>query len=181
MQVPLRITFRNVPSSATLEADIRERAAKLGEFFQPIIGVRVVVDTPHRHHRQGNLFHVRLDVRVPGRDLVVNREPSADHAHEDVYVAVRDAFDAAKRQLEDYARELRGCVKTRTPIPHGRIVRLHAEDGFAFIETSDGRAIYFHRNSVVGGGFDRLHVGNEVRFSEEAGERGPQASSVHLA
>jgi len=181
MQVPLTITFRNMPPSPAIEADIHEKAAKLEEFYARITSARVVVETPHRQHRQGKLFHVRIDLRVPGRELVVSREPAAHHAYEDVYVAIRDAFDGAKRQLEDYAREMRGSVKTHEPPRQGRIVRLHAEDGYGFIETPDGREVYFHGNSVVDGDFDRLAVGDDVRFSEEAGERGPQATTVHLA
>jgi ribosomal subunit interface protein len=181
MQVPLEITFRNLPPSPAIEADIREKAAKLDAFYDRITSARVVVETPHRQHRQGKLFHVRIDLRVPGRQLVVSREPAAHHAYEDVYVAIRDAFDNAKRQLEDYARETRGTVKTHAPSGHGRVARLPAGDGYGFIETPDGREIYFHRNSVVDGDFDRLNVGDDVRFSEEAGEQGPQASSVHVA
>jgi ribosomal subunit interface protein len=181
MQVPLSISFRNVPPSPAIEADIREKAAKLEEFCDRITSARVVIETPHRQHRQGKLFHVRIDLRVPGRELVVSREPAAHHAYEDVYVAIRDAFDGAKRQLEDYVREMRGTVKAHEPTPQGRIVRLHPEDGYGFIETADGREVYFHQHSVVDGDFDRLRVGDEVRFSEEPGEQGPQASTVHRA
>ncbi|HXJ34067.1 MAG TPA: HPF/RaiA family ribosome-associated protein [Candidatus Eisenbacteria bacterium] len=181
MQLPLEITYRNVPSSPAIEAAIREKAAKLEAFYDRITSARVVVETPHRQHRQGTLFHVRIDLRVPGRQMIVSRAPAAHHAYEDVYVAIRDAFDDAKRQLEDYARETRGTVKTPAPSGHGRIIRLHAEDGYGFIGTPEGRELYFHRNSVVDGDFDRLHVGDDVRFSEEAGEQGPQASTVHVA
>jgi ribosomal subunit interface protein len=181
MQVPLSITFRNMASSPAIEADIREKAAKLEAFHGRITSARVVVETPHRQHRQGKLFHVSIDLRVPGRQLVVSREPAAHHAYEDVYVAIRDAFDEVKRQLEDYAREMRGGVKTHEPPPQGRIARLDAESGFGFIETPDGREVYFHANSVVDAPFDRLRIGDEVRFSEEAGEKGPQATTVHLA
>ena len=181
MQVPLQVTFRNVEPSPAVEADIREKAAKLEEFSDRITSVRVVVETPHRHHRQGKLFHVRLDVRVPGRELVVSREPTEHHAYEDVYVAIRDAFDAARCQLEDYAREVRGAVKTHEPSPRGRIVRLDPTAGHGFIATPDGREVYFHRHSVADADFDRLCVGDEVRFAEEQGEQGPQASTVHLA
>jgi ribosomal subunit interface protein len=139
MQMPLEITFRNVPPSPALEADIREKAAKLEAFYARITSARVVVETPHRQHRQGKLFHVRIHVHVPGRELVVSRQPAAHQAYEDVYVAIRDAFDDARRQLEDYARETRGVVKTHSPSAHGRVVRLHAEDGYGFIETADGR------------------------------------------
>jgi ribosomal subunit interface protein len=129
MQVPLEITFRNVPPSPAIEADIREKAAKLEEFHDRITSARVVVEAPHRHHRQGKLFHVRIDLRVPGRELVVSRDPAAHHEYEDVYVAIRDAFDGAKRQLQDHVSEMRGSVKTHEAPPDGRVARLHGEDG----------------------------------------------------
>jgi ribosomal subunit interface protein len=98
MQSPLRITFRGATSSPALEAKIRDKAAKLEEFHPSIISCHVAVEEEARHHQQGRLFKVRIDLHVPGHDLAVNR----DH-HEDVFVALRDAFDAAKRVLEDDA------------------------------------------------------------------------------
>ncbi len=181
MQVPLEIAFRNMPPSPAIEAAIREKAAKLEEFHDRITSARVVVETPHRQHRKGKLFHVRIDLRVPGRELVVSREPADHHAYEDVYVAIRDAFDGAKRQLQDCAREMRGSVKTHEELPEGRVARLHAGDWYGFIETPDGREIYFHAHSVIGGDSARLRIGDRVRFNEEPGERGPQASAVYPA
>jgi len=110
MQIPLQITVRGIEHSDALETHIRDKANKLEEFFDHITSCRVVVEVPHKHHHQGKQFNVRLDIGVPGSEIVVNR----DHA-EDVYVALRDAFDAAKRQLEDYARKIRGDVKTHQP------------------------------------------------------------------
>ena len=107
MQIPLQITIRDVEHSEALETHIREKAEKLDEFFRHIMSCRVVVEVPHKHHNQGKQFNVRIDIGVPGSEIVVNR----DH-DEDVYVALRDAFDAAKRQLEDYVRKHRGDVKT---------------------------------------------------------------------
>jgi ribosomal subunit interface protein len=110
MQLPLQITIRDVDHSEALETHIRDKAKKLDEFFDHIMSCRVVVEVPHKHHHQGKQFNVRIDIGVPGSEIVVNR----DHA-EDVYVALRDAFDAAKRQLEDYARKLHGNVKAHKP------------------------------------------------------------------
>ncbi|HEU0188950.1 MAG TPA: ribosome-associated translation inhibitor RaiA [Gallionella sp.] len=110
MQIPLQITIRDVEHSEALETHIRDKANKLDEFFQHIMSCRVVVEVPHKHHNQGKQFNVRIDIGVPGSEIVVNR----DHA-EDVYVALRDAFDAAKRRLEDYARKIRGDVKRHEP------------------------------------------------------------------
>jgi len=104
MQVPLQVTFQNMPVSPAVEEHIRERADGLEKFFPRIISCRVSVETSAERHRKGKLFHVRIDVAVPGRDIVVNKDPPEHHAHEDVLVAVRDAFDKARRQLEDFAR-----------------------------------------------------------------------------
>jgi ribosomal subunit interface protein len=110
MQIPLQITIRGFEHSDALEQHIRDKAGKLDEFFDRIVSCRVVVEVPHKHHQQGKQFNVRIDIGVPGSEIVVNH----DHA-EDVYVALRDGFDAAKRQLEDYARKIRGDVKTHQP------------------------------------------------------------------
>lgn len=107
MQIPMQITVRDIENSEALETHIREKAKKLDEFFDHIISCRVVVEMPHKHHHQGKEFNVRISVGVPGREIVVNRDKD-----EDVYVALRNAFDAAKRQLDDYVRQLRGDVKT---------------------------------------------------------------------
>ena len=112
MQTPIQITFRQMEPSPAVEERIRERAAELERFYDRIVGCHVVVHAPHRRHHQGTLYHVSVDLRVPGAELVVNRESSEQHAHEDIYVAIRDAFDAARRQLEDFARRQRGNVKT---------------------------------------------------------------------
>ena len=110
MQTPLQITIRDVEHSAALETHIRDKANKLDEFFDHIMSCHVVVEMPHKHHHQGKQFNVRIDIGVPGDEIVVNR----DH-HEDVYVALRDAFDVAKRMLEDYAHKIRGNVKAHQP------------------------------------------------------------------
>ena len=112
MPHPLQITFRNMDASAAIEAAVRERAEKLDELYDRIGSARVVVEAPHRRHHQGTLYHVRVDLHVPGDELVVNREAAENHAHEDVYVAIRDAFDAARRQLADWVRRHRGDVKS---------------------------------------------------------------------
>ncbi len=75
------------------------------------MGCRVVVQAPHKHHHQGNLFHVRIDLTVPDEELVVSRERHDQQSHEDAYVVIRDAFNALQRQLEDYVRRRRGEVK----------------------------------------------------------------------
>ncbi|OGT00002.1 MAG: ribosomal subunit interface protein [Gallionellales bacterium RIFCSPLOWO2_12_FULL_59_22] len=110
MHIPMQITIRDVDHSEALEAHIRDKAKKLDEHFDHVMSCRVVVDAPHKHHHQGKQFNVRIDLGVPGSEIVVNR----NHA-DDVYVALRDAFDAAKRQLEEYACRLHCNVKAHQP------------------------------------------------------------------
>jgi len=176
MQKPLQITIHGMEHSAALDAHIREKAAKLEEFYPRMIGCHVTVEQPHRHHQQGTQYEVRIDVRVPGRgEVVVNRQ----HA-EDVYVALRDAFDAAKRQLEEHIRLQRGDTKVHPVASHGRIKRLFPEEGHGFIETADGREVYFARENVAGAAFEHLNVGTEVQFIEEMAQEGPQAKRVSV-
>ena len=180
MQAPLQITFRHMDSSEAVAARIRERAGELERFSDRIISCRVVVECRHPRRRQGNLFRIRVDLKIPGREIAVGRDPAAHHSHEDVYVAIRDAFDAARRVLEDHVRERRGEVKLHAVPEHGRIARLLPEQNGGFILSADGNEIYFHRNSVANSGFDTLAVGDEVRFVAQHSEsaEGPQASTV---
>ena len=114
MQIPLQVTFRDMEHSDAVETRIREKAEKLQRYYDRIMGCRVVVEMPQRHKHQGKLHSVRIDLTVPGAELVANHTQ-----HEDVYVAIRDAFDAMSRQLEDFARKQRGEVKTHaTPGGH---------------------------------------------------------------
>lgn len=180
MQLPVQITFRHMEPSAAMEEAIRARVAELDRFHDHIMSCRVVVEPQHQHKNQGNLYHVRVDVTTPGKELVVSREAGLHQEYEDVYVAIRDAFDAMRRQLEEHGRRQKGKVKSHETPPHGRISQLEPEGNFGRIMTADGREFYFHRNSLVNGSFDKLVVGTEVRFAEENGELGPQASSVSL-
>lgn len=175
MQIPMQITLRNVDQSEALEAHIREKAKKLESFFEHIISCRVVVEMPHKHKHQGGAFNVRLDIGVPGREIVVNRD-----RHEDVYVALRDAFDAARRQLEDYLRRMRGETKTHQQEYIGEVVRIFQDDGCGFIRRADGDELYFHRDNVVSPAFNQLNVGDEVKFVEELAAEGPQAKRVSV-
>lgn len=183
MQVPLQITFRNMAPSPTIEGRIREHAERLEKFNGRITSCRVVVEAPHRHHQKGNVYHIKVDITVPGNEIVATREPTLDQSHADIHVAIRDAFEAAVRQLENHSRRIRGHVKTHDVAQEqGRVSRLFRDDGYGFIETPGGLDVYFHENSVVDDGFDKLKQGSEVRFqlADGEGEKGPQASTVTL-
>lgn len=180
MAISVQVNFKDMDPSPALEARIREKAEKLERFADRILRCIVTVEAPHRHHRHGVLYAIRVEVVVPRGEIVVTREGVRNHAHEDAYVAVRDAFDAVARQLEDRVRTLRGDTKHHEPpMLHGKVARVVGDQGFGFVETSEGQEVYFHRNSVVGNGFDRLQPGDEVRLAVVEGEKGWQASTVH--
>ncbi len=173
MKIPLQVTFRNIPPSEAIETQISEKAAKLDKFYDRVMSCRVVVDSRQRRRHQGKLYGVRIDITVPRKELAVTREEN-----EDVYVAVRDAFNAASRRLEEHARRERGSVKLHRGPLTGRVIRIFPNESYGFIQTPDERDIYFHRNSILNEEFDRLKVGTEVSFVEEQGKEGPQAARV---
>ncbi|UCH73034.1 MAG: HPF/RaiA family ribosome-associated protein [Rhodospirillales bacterium] len=178
MQVPVQITFRGMDTSPAVESRIRDKVKKLETFHDRITSCHVVIEAPHKRHQKGKLYLVSIDVTVPGRELVVNTGKRFNHSHEDVYVALRDAFNAIHRQLETHFRESRGQVKAHDVPPHGVILRLFPDHGF--IGTPQLGEVYFHRNSVVDAQFDDLEEGTEVRFSTAQGEKGMQATTVHV-
>ena len=126
MTRPVQITFRNMGVSPTLEQEIHSRAAWLETFYPGIVGCRVLLEIPHRHRKRGRPLRVRIELSLPGEDVIVNHEPTLhatarpaphkreelDNRHKDAYVALYEAFDVARRRLEDVARRQRGDVKT---------------------------------------------------------------------
>lgn len=182
LETPLEITFRNLDHSDAVEARVREKVAKLEQVHGRITSCRVMIEALNRQHTKGNLFHVNIEIGVPGKQVMVDRNSGKNHAHEDVYVALRDSFAAARRRLENHSRKRAGHVKTHEVPPHGKVSHVNGFEGWGFIETSDGREIYFHRNSLVDADFDKLEEGQEVRYVEAVGEsdKGPQASTVKL-
>lgn len=180
MKIPLQIKFHNVDPSEALEAKIRQKVKKLERFDAEILGCRVSVEAAHRKQRKGGLYNVKILITVRDGELVANRGRDLNHAHEDVYVALRDSFNAATRQLEEYKRQRKREVKTHEPPPQGRVSELYKELDYGRIVTMEGRDIYFHRNSVINADFDKLTVGLLVRFEESMGENGPQASTVKV-
>jgi len=194
MILPVQTTFRNIDASAAVAARIQEEADKLDKYFDRITSCRVIVEAPHRHHRRGEPFHIRIELGVPGKELVVTHDPTLKHEeegerhkhlevegpHKDVYVAIRDGFKAMRRQLQDYVCCLRHDVKTHHPAPHAKVSKLFPREGYGFIETPDGREIYFHKNSVLNSSFEHLDIGDEVIFSEETGDKGPHATTIRL-
>ena len=199
MKLPVQITFRNMDRSEAIEEWIRAEAAKLDTFYNRIMRCRVAIEVPHRHHRKGSSYRLRIDLTVPGEEIVVKRQPSLSHRvqqlgeteikkhlelatpHKNLRLAINDAFKAAGRRVQDYARRRRGDVKSHAPLRLARVSKILPDEGYGFLTSDDNRGIYFHKNSVLNGAFSRLKVGTVVRFLEEQGEKGPQASTVRIA
>ncbi len=171
MIIPLQITSKDLELTETIKTRIREHAEKLEKYYSRIISCRVVVEAiPHR-----SLYNVHVDMTVPGKELIVKHDPNSD-----LYIAIRDAFNDAYRVLDDFSWKQRGDVKHHEESPRGRITSLFLDRGYGFLTTMDGREIYFHENSVQNHKFKQLEIGTEVRFAEEMGEKGPQATYVKV-
>ncbi len=176
MQVPLELVTRDITLTATTEAEIRRRVERLEAYHQRLMACRVAVELPHRQHRTGSPYLVRLDVTFPGGEFAVTRKSS-----ESLRSAVQEAFGAAERRLRELGRRQRGEVKRHEPPPVARVRELYPLAGYGFLEAEDGHTVYFDERSVTDGGLERLDVGARVRFVEEEGDKGPQARAVFPA
>jgi|BarGraIncu00222A_1022003.scaffolds.fasta_scaffold37439_2 cold shock CspA family protein len=181
MQVPVEIAFQNSEPSETIRSEIERQAKRLERFSDRITSCHVTVVVPQTRHRHGDLFKIDIRIAMPEhKDVIVTKTHADAPEHEHLMVAIKDAFSAAQRQIEDAVREMRGQVKPHEAEDHGRVTKFIAGEDCGFIETADAREVYFHRNSVLDGTFDALRVGSEVRFVEEMGDKGPQASTVRV-
>lgn len=179
METLPQIDFQGMAPSAELRARIEQHIARLEDRYGRITSCRVVVKAPGGHHHTGGLyeFHIRL-VLPDGREAAIERTPHLDERFQNLDFALNDAFKRARRRLQDQARLMRGQVKVHETIPTGIVKKLLAGEDYGFLETADGREVYFHANSVANRGFARLEVGEHVHFTEEQGESGPQAVVV---
>lgn len=171
MQQPAQITFKDLEQSDELTDLVHEKTDKLQQFFENIISCHVVIEQTQKHKNQGKLHNVRINLGVPGKELIVT-----NNERENVYIAVRDAFDNLRRQLEDHARKAHGDVKPHPEMVHGKIVRLFED--FGFIEGTNGTEYYFNEDNLVHPKFNKLKVGSSVRFIEAVGDDGLQAHRV---
>jgi cold shock CspA family protein len=180
---PLQIAFRNIDPSPAIEARVRTAARKLARFHGRITSCRVVVAAPEKHHHRERLFVVGINLAVPGGTIWINRGSQLNLAHTDVYVAIRDTFNAAVRRLEDFVRRHESKVKHHESQPYGVVSLMNRGEGYGFIATRGSDEVYFHRTSVVDDAFKRLKKGAKVRFTLGTRPRGssPHASTVHIA
>lgn len=171
--LPLQLTLRDVPASATLEETIRKKVEKLNLFYKRIISCHVVVEYAQKHKHQGKEYNIRIDLTVPGKELVVTQK-----RNEDVYIALRDSFNAAIRQLEEHSRKRHGHVKSHNHIMHGHVVRVLPDEGYGFIEGEDGNEYYFSITNVAHPEFARLSIGDAVKYTPEPTQEGRHAQHV---
>lgn len=181
MQTQPEIQFQGLTVTPAIRDAIDKHVAELEQRWGRVTACRVVLRAPSQHHRKGGLYEVHIRLALPdGREVNVERTPSADERHADLTFAIDDAFKHARRQLQDQVRRAQGQVKHHEGPPTGTVARLDPSGEFGFIETGDGQEVYFHRNSVLNDGFAHLQVGSRVTYAEEPGEKGTQATTVKL-
>jgi ribosome-associated translation inhibitor RaiA/cold shock CspA family protein len=181
MEIAPEITFHNMSSSEALKADILKRIAKLEKFCGRLIFCRVSIEARTKQHRTGNIYEVHIEMQVPGGHLVVSREPhhiKERRAHTDVRTSIIEAFEAAEAQLRSFGKKRNGEVKVHAAPIHGQVAELFPDREYGFILTNEGGRLYFHRNSVMNGDFEKLKRGDAVQFIEGDGDTGPTAVKV---
>lgn len=180
MNVPLELSFRDGTKSDAIEDLVREKVAGLERYNDHISSCRVAVEKPQKHVQSGSGYRVRVDLMVPpGHELVARREPGQGSVQDDLPMVVREVFSEAERQLKRLNEEQRGEEKVH---PQQQTVGIVDQlfENHGFLKNLDGRDVYFHRNAVLHGDFDRLAIGTGVNYMEEMGEDGLQASTVRI-
>ncbi len=181
MQLPLEITYRGVDKTDELESLVREKVGKLEQVHDRINGCRIALEKEQDRPRSGSPYRVRLDITVPpSHEIAVDRNPGEGTQYDPLETVIRNAFEAARRQLAELKERQQREVKSH-PYQETAAIVTHLEGNYGFLRTLDtGREIYFHRNSVSDRDFERLEVGTGVQFAEEEGEMGPQATTVQI-
>jgi cold shock CspA family protein len=181
MQTAPELIFHDVDRSAWVENYILERLERLNRFAEGITSCRVSLARDQASHHKGNRFSVMIEVRVPpNHDLAARKAKVIRDLPAQLPALINLAFGAIERQLKKTAELRRNEAKRHAGQPHGIVEKLFQE-GYGFLRAlDDDRQVYFHRNSVLHGDFERLAVGTEVRFTPQEGEQGPQASSVQI-
>jgi cold shock CspA family protein len=179
METAPQIDFQGMEASSSFRDQIVRHIDRLEERFGRMTWCRVAVKAPSGRHHTGGLYEVHIYLSLPDdREVAVEHTPQLDERFQRFEFALNDAFSRAERQLQDEVGRMRGKMKRHAPAPVGVVKQLMRDDGYGFLESDDGREIYFHRNSVSEPGFDDLQLGRRVNFTEEEGEKGPQASRV---
>ncbi|MBD3298761.1 MAG: HPF/RaiA family ribosome-associated protein [candidate division Zixibacteria bacterium] len=182
MQVPLELTFRDVTKTEDIENLVHQKVDALHRVCDHLTSCRVAIEKPQRDQRTGSPFRVRIDIHVPpGHEIIAKREPGESDTHAPLDSVIRDTFDAAQRQLKRLVERQQGEEKSHPEQEAVALVaRLFPNEDYGFLQTVDGRDVYFHRNAVTNDDFDRLELGTGVHFVEVQGDEGPQASTVRI-
>ena len=160
MQTPPQVEFQNLSPTQAVRDAIEKHVDGLEQRWGRVTACRVVVKGPSQRHHTGGLYDIHIRLTLPdGREVNVEHTAPEDERRADLNFAINDAFKRARRQLQDQARRIQGQVKHHDEMPTATVARLDPSGEFGFLETADGREIYFHRNSVLNGGFARLAVG----------------------
>jgi ribosome-associated translation inhibitor RaiA len=188
MQVPLEIAFHNIESSEWAEQEIRTRVADLEKIFDRLVSCRVRIDQRNKDLTGTIPPVVHIELGIPGRgEIVVSHEPDRllrKYQHPDLHKAINEAFRVAERRLHDMKEQLedrsQGSAHDVESQSLGQVAEVRPEEDFGFLLTKEGSLLYFHRNSVLSGDFDRLSRGDEVRYNEAVGDTGPIATKVRV-
>lgn len=188
MQIPLSISFHNCDGSEAVEDHVRDHVSRLEGIYDRLTACRVRID-----QRADNVNHsippvVRIELSLPGRkDIVVAHEPDRlqrKFQRPDIRNAINEAFRIAERQLAEYKEQLNDRT---APERHeaaqeflGQVAEINPQDDFGFLLTKEGSNLYFHRNSMLNGDFDRLKRGQPVTYVEDVGDTGPIATKVRV-
>ena len=184
MERPLEIVFHNMLPSKPIEELIRQKVGRLEKFYPRIVGCRVSVEVRGRPRKKtGSVPEVHVEIQVPGKTIIVSRERRASDgsASPDARTSVRNAFDAATLKLQDYKRRQSREVKPHPSPLKAHVSSLFAARDYGFITTSQGKELYFHRNSVMDAKLEDLHRGDVVHYVEADGDTGPTAAKVWRA
>ena len=181
MQIPVEITFDDLPSSEWVEDYVRERVDRLDKMCNNLTGCRVVIERAQHHHRTGNPFRVRIEVTMPPRkEMVADKQGTVSDTHVELRPVIRRAFEAMEKQIKKQTAMRNGDVKHHEE-PRALVVRVFQDADYGFIKSPiDGQEYYFHRNAVLHGDFDRLTPGTEVRFEPALDMEELQASTVQV-
>ncbi|WP_019503686.1 HPF/RaiA family ribosome-associated protein [Pleurocapsa sp. PCC 7319] len=183
MQIAPEITYRNIEKTDAIDSLIREKITKLEKFCDYMNSCRVVVEKAHKHPDSGSPYKVSIDITIPhGREIAVSHNPDRGKQYPPLEVVIRDAFEAARRQVVGLSTEQKGIRKTHPEQEISAVItKLFPEQGYGFLKAIDtGEEVYFHRNSVVNEDFAQLEVGNGIRFKATQGEMGLQATTVQI-
>lgn len=182
MQVPIEIAYHQITKSEAVDQLIRDKMDHLEQFCDHITSCAVAVERPNLHQRSGNPYRVRIDLHVPpGHEIVGIAGQQQNPMHDDLQTVVIDAFQKVERQLKELNDRQGGETKTPAHEPVAVITQLNLEEGSGYVTSTDGRDIYFDRQSLVGHEFEQLALGMPAVFTEEARDGEPVATSLRVS